>query len=291
MATKRRNGMNEVGDMAKDVASSVQQTKLVDRLIRVGYLTRGIVYGLVGFLAIQTVMNGRGKITDQKGALASLAAQPFGKWVLIVVAIGLIGLFLWGVIRAVADPMHKGSDMKGMAERAGYLVSGIAYASLFVPTVNLIRGSGGGAIPSTGQSVQSTAAGIMGQPWGPILIGLIGAILFVVGAVRIWDGYRAKFHERFKSYQMNAEQRKWAVRLGRFGYVALGLVFVIIGFLAVLAATTKNPARVSGLDGALLFLVQQPYGPWLLGLVALGLIAYAIYSFLGAFWFRIRTHA
>jgi hypothetical protein len=275
--------------MAKEVASSVQQTKMADRLIRVGYLTRGIVYGLIGYLAAQTVINGQGKITDQKGALASIANQPFGKWVLIVVAIGLVGLFIWGLIRAIADPMHKGSDMKGLVERAGYLVSGIAYGSLFLPTLNLITGSSMKLIPSTGQSPQSAAAGIMGQPWGPYLIGLIGLILLVVGVIRIWDGYRAKFHERFKSYEMTSEQRKWAERFGRVGYIALGIVFVTVGFLAVLAATTKNPARVSGLDGALQFLAQQPYGPWLLGLVALGLIAYAIYSFLGAFWFRIRT--
>jgi hypothetical protein len=290
MATNLGGEVDSMANKAKNAANAARQTELVDKLVRIGYLARGIVYGLIGYLAVRTVMNGQGKITDQKGALASIANQPFGKWVLILVAIGLFGLFLWGLIRAIADPMGKGSNFKGLVVRAGYLVSGLSYGALFVPTLNLIQGPGGRSIPTTGQSTQSAAAGIMAQPWGPILIGLIGLVLLGAGAARIWDGYRAKFHERFKAYAMNAVQREWAVRMGRFGYVALGLVFVIIGFLAFLAAVTRNPAKVRGLDGALLFLAQQPYGQFLLAIVALGLIAFAIYSFMGAFWFRIRTH-
>jgi hypothetical protein len=288
MTTKNENPVRSAANTAKNTAREAQQTQLVDRLVRMGYFARGVVYGLVGYLAFQTVFTGRGRITDQKGALAAIASQPLGKWVLILVAIGLFGLFIWGLIRAIADPMHKGSDMKGLAARAGFLVSGISYGVLFIPTLNLIRGSGGTG-PTSGQSAQQAAAGIMAHSWGPLLVGLAGLILIGVGISRIWNGYQAKFNERFKAYQMNANEREWAVRMGRFGYIALGVVFVIIGFLALWAATTKNPGRVSGLDGALLFLAQQPYGQLLLGIVALGLIAYAVYSIMGAFWFRIRT--
>jgi hypothetical protein len=288
MAANHENPVRGAADRARNTAEAVQQTKLVDRLIRVGYFARGIVYGLVGYLAFQTAFNGQGRITDQRGALATIADKPFGKWILIIVAIGLVGLFIWGLIRAIADPMHKGSDAKGMVARVGYLVSGLSYGALFLPTLNLIRGSGG-SVPSTGQTAQRTAAGVMSTSWGPLLIGLIGLILIGVGVGRIIDGYKAKFHERFKAYAMNAQEREWAVRMGRFGYIALGIVFVILGFLTVWAATTKNPARVSGWDGALLFLAHQQYGPLLLGIVALGLIAFAIYSFMGAFWFRFKT--
>jgi hypothetical protein len=287
MAVNRGNQVRDAANQAKNVARSAQQNELVDKLIRVGYAARGIVYGLMGYLAFQTAMNGQGRITDQKGALASIADKPFGKWVLIIVAIGLIGLFIWGLIRAFADPMHKGSDTKGLVERAGYLVSALSYGALFAATLNLIQGIGR-SIPATGQSTQQAAAGIMARSWGPALIALIGLILIGVGIARIIDGYKANFHERFKSYSMTSEQREWAVRLGRFGYIALGVVFVITGFLAFLAGTTKNPGRVTGLDGALLFLAHQPYGQLLLAVVALGLIAYAVYSFMGAFWFRIR---
>lgn len=289
MATNRgEQPVQDVTNMARNVASKADQAKLVDKLVRIGYAARGIVYGLIGYLAFQTAFNGRGKITDQKGALETIAAQPFGKWVLIIVAIGLVGLFVWGLIRAFADPMHKGSDAKGLAARAGYLIGGLTYGALFIPTLNLIQGAGR-SIPSTGQSTQNTAAGIMGHPWGPALIGLIGLVLIGVGIGRIIDGYKAKFHERFKAYKMNATEREWAVRMGRFGYIALGIVLAIIGGMALWAATTKNPGRVAGVDGALLFLAHQPYGTLLLAIVALGLIAFAVYSFMGAFWFRIQT--
>src|SRR5512146_2023270 len=151
MATNPGNEVREVAHHARNAASSAQNTRLVDRLVRVGYLARGIVYGLMGYLAFQTAVNGQGRITDQKGALASIADKPFGKWVLVIVAIGLIGLFIWGLIRAFADPMHKGSDMKGLVARAGYLVSALSYGALFAATVNLIQ-PGGRSIPSTGGS-------------------------------------------------------------------------------------------------------------------------------------------
>ncbi len=285
----REEPVREVTNMARGAAARAEQTKLVDRLVRVGYFARGIVYGLIGYLALQTAFNGQGRITDQRGALAAIADKPFGKWVLIIVAIGLVGLFIWGLIRAFADPLREGSGSKGLVKRAGYLIGGISYGALFIPTLNLIQNAGRRSIPSTGQTAQNTAAGIMAHSWGPALIGLIGLILIGVGIGRIIDGYKARFHERFNAYAMNATEREWAVRMGRFGYIALGIVFVIIGGMALWAASTRNPGRIVSIDGALLFLARQPYGQLLLAIVALGLIAFAIYSFMGAFWFRIRT--
>lgn len=288
MATHRgSNEVRRVANDAKSAASQAKQTEVVDKVVRIGYLARGIVYGLIGYLAFMTIVNGTGKITDQRGVLATIADKPWGKFVLVIVAIGLVGLFIWGLIRAFADPMHKGNDTKGLVTRAGYLISGLSYGALFLPTFNLIRGTGG-QVPNTGQSAQNTAANIMTKPWGPTLIAIVGLVILGVGLYRIYEGYKAKFHERFKSYQMTNEQRRWAVRMGRFGYVALGLVLAIIGFLAFRAATTLNPRQIQGFDGALRYLLQQPYGPILVGIVALGLIAYAIYSFMGSLWFRIK---
>jgi hypothetical protein len=290
VANKRRSpnipqkGMND----AKNIAHQAQANEWVERMMRIGYATRGVIYGLIGYLAVQTIFTGRGRITDQKGVLSTIAAQPYGKFVLILMVIGLVGLVIWGFIRAVADPFHKGSDAKGMLSRVGYMISGISYGVLLVPTVNLIRGSSGNGTSGSSQQAQQAAAGIMAHSWGPWLVGLVGLILLIVGLVRIYEGAESKLHERFKAYAMNAEQRRWAIRLGRIGYVALGIVFAIIGLLAIIAARTVDPKKVAGLDGALLFLARQSYGPWLLAIVALGLIAYAIYSFLGAMWFRFK---
>lgn len=272
---------------AKRMVNQAQENVWVDRLTRIGYFSRGVIYGLIGFLAARLVFTGRGQITDQQGVLATIASKPYGKFLLIVIAIGLVGLFIWGLIRAVADPYHKGSDAKGLISRAGYLVSGISYAVLLVPTLNLIQGagrSGGGS----SQSVQHAAAGILSRPGGPLIVGLIGLILIGVGIFRIIAAYKNRLNERLKTYAMSATQRRWAIRLGRIGYVALGIVFITLGFLALLAARTSNPSQLGGVDQALTFLARQSYGPYILAVVAIGLIAYAIYSITGAFWFKIK---
>lgn len=272
---------------AKNAVGNVQKNPWIDRLTRVGYAVRGLIYGLMGYLAFRTIIPGGGRITDQNGVLATIASKPFGKIVLIVIAVGLVGLLIWGIVRAIADPYRKGDDMKGIVARAGYFISGLSYGALLIPTMNLIRGSSRGTASST-QKAQQVSANILTKPYGPALVGLVGIILVGVGISRIVAGLRADLHERLKSYEMTAEQRRWAIRLGRFGYIAIGIVFIIIGALAVIGAATLNPRRITGFDGALTFLAHQSYGPFLLVIVALGLIAFAIYSIMGALWFRIK---
>lgn len=271
----------DAGEMAHKAKNNVW----VDRLTRLGYAARGLIYGLIGFLAVQVISTGNGDITDQTGALQWIASQPYGKIVMIIVAVGMAGLVIWGVVRAIADPYHKGSDTKGLITRAGYLVSAISYGVLLGVTLRLITGVGqqGGT-----QQAQQTAAGMLTQPWGPWLLGLAGVVLIAVGGYRIYGGWRGKLNEQLKSYDMSEDQRKWATRLGRIGYIAFGTVLAVVGLLAVLAATTLDPNKVGGLDQALAFLARQPYGPWLLIAVSLGLIAFAAYSLMGARWFRIK---
>lgn len=287
MAVQRRNHQRGLILDAKGMANEAQANIWVDRLTRIGYFARGIIYGLIGLFALQLVFGQGGKITDQKGALTSLASQPFGKFLLIIVAVGLVGLFIWGIIRAVADPYHKGHDFKGIVARIGYLISGLSYGALFVPTVNLIQGTGSQTGGST-QTAQKATASMLARPGGPFIVELVGAALIGVGIYRIYAGYTSKLNESLKSYQMTADERRWAIRLGRLGYIAIGIVFIILGFLAILAAVTLDPKKVGGFDQALTFLAHQPYGPFLLIIVALGLIAYAIYSFMGSLWFRIK---
>lgn len=272
---------------AKGMANQAQENIWVDRLTRIGYFARGIIYGLMGLFALQLVLGGRGKITDQTGALTSLASQPLGKFFLIIVAVGLVGLFIWGLIRAIADPYHKGHDLKGIIARIGYAISGITYGALLVPALNLLQGNGKQSAGSTA-TAQKAAANILTRPGGQTIIELIGVVLIGVGLFRIYAGYSNRLNESLKSYEMSVEERRWAKRLGRIGYVAIGIVFIILGFLAILGATTMDPNKIGGFDKALTFVAHQPYGPLLLVVVALGLIAFAIYSIMGSLWFRIK---
>lgn len=272
---------------ARELAEAAKQNTVVDALIRVGYFTHGVVYGVIGYLAVLTAISGRGEITDQTGALSAIAEQPYGKVALMIMVVGIIGLVLWGLIRGIADPHRQGKSPQGLISRAGHIITGLSYGAMLIPSLTLISGARK-TVEASGEVAEDAATGMLFTPAGPALVGIAGVVMLVIGVVRIHAGIRAKFAESLKSYQMTERQYQVATRLGRIGYMAIGLVFIIIGVLAITAAVRLDPTEIGGLDEALLFLARQPYGPWLLGLVALGLIAYAIYSILGAFWFRIK---
>jgi hypothetical protein len=272
---------------AKRLARSAKANPWIEQWMRVGYMVRGLLYGVVGFLAIQLVLTGRGNITDRTGALATIAVQPFGKLLLIVMAIGVTGYALWSLLRAILNPFTDDHSLAGTLTRVGYLITGISYGALVIPITRLILGAGQPAGSDT-QQAQQVATGLFTHPWGPWLVGLVGIVIFGVGLVKMYQGWTEKFEHQFKGYRMTAEQKRWAMRMGKLGTLAQGVVLATVGSLSVLAAVTLDPHKVGGMDQALAFLIQQAYGPWLLGLVAAGLIAYAAYSLMGAMWFKIR---
>jgi len=258
----------------------------VERLARLGYLAKGIVYTIVGVLAVQAAFGAGGQTTDAKGALGAIAAQPFGKFLLALLTVGLIGYVVWRFVQAVQDPEHKGDDAKGWATRLGYAVSGLIYASLAFTAIGLIRGSGGGG---GGNSKQDWTAQLLAQPFGQWLVGLVAAFVIGLGFYQLYKAYKAKFRKEMKLHEMSPTEETWATRIGRFGLGARGVVFCIIGFFLLQAARQSDASEVRGLDGALQSLAQQPYGPWLLGIVALGLVAYGIHMAVQARYIRIPS--
>lgn len=258
----------------------------VEKLARLGYAAKGIVYAIVGVLAVQAALDSGGKTTDTKGALGTIAAQPFGKFLLVLMTIGLIGYVVWCFVRAIQDPEHKGDDPKGLATRLGYAGAGFGYGGLALSAIQLIRGAGGG---SGGNSKQDWTARLLAQPFGQWLVGLAGALVIGIGFYKMYKAYKAKFRKQMKLQEMSPTEETWATRIGRFGEAARGIVFVIIGFFLIQAARQYDPSEVRGLDGALQSLSRQPYGPWLLGIVALGLIAYGIHMGVQARYRRINA--
>lgn len=258
----------------------------VERLARLGYIAKGIVYAIVGVLAVQAAFGIGGQTTDTKGALGTIAAQPFGTFLLVLLTIGLIGYVIWRFIQAIQDPEHKGDKAKDWARRLGYGISGLVYASLALSAMKLIAGSGGG---SSSNSTQDWTARLLSQPFGQWLVGTVGAFIIGLGFYQFYRAYKAKFRQQLKLREMSPAEETWAIRIGRFGTAARGVVFVIIGFFLIQAALHSNPKEARGLDGALQTLAQQPYGPWLLGIVALGLVAYAIHMWVQARYRRIPT--
>ena len=263
----------------KQAIQSAAASPLMEKLIRLGYMMRGLVYGLIGLLAFQVALGSGGKITDQQGAIAALGSTPVGQVLLYVMLVGLVGYALWGLIRAVVDPLHEGTDAKGIAQRVGYMVSGISYGVLAMATYGLITAkapaASGGA--QTAQTQQATAS-ILTQPWGPWAVALAAVIVIGVGLLQIFTGLRPKFNPQFQLAVRSGNARKWIERLGRFGTAARGVVFSLIGVFLLQAAAQHNASQAQGFDGVLTALLHQPYGTLLLGVVAAGLIAFGIYS-------------
>ena len=272
----------------KKVTNDATTSLFLEGLVRLGYVVRGLVYGVIGLLALQVVVGGGGKLTDTQGAIGALSKTPLGNILLYVILAGLLGYGLWGLVRAVVDPQRKGKDTKGIAQRVGFAVSGISYLALALATFNLIRGTSVAQNSAQTDQIQQTAGSILSKPWGIWVVGFVALIIIGIGLLQIYQGVRRDFDQQFKPYALNSNQQKWISRLGRFGAAARGLVFTLIGVFLFLAAYHKDPSLAKGSDGVLASILHQPFGPWLLGIVALGLIAFGIYSALSGFWLRLK---
>ncbi len=266
-------------------AERASLSPLIETLTRIGYGVRGLIYITMGLLAVQVAFGKGGLLASPQGAIATIGRQPEGSILLWVVLVGIVSYSVWGVIRAVFDPLHKGHDLKGLLARFGFLVSAFGYAILALTTYGYITGA---AQTTNGSQTQSFLTSIMAMPGGRWAIGILGIAVLAGGLYQIYQGFTAGFDRQFQTYALTPEQVKLTTQVGRFGTSARGVVFVITGGLISLAAYHANPSQPVGMDTALATLMRQPYGIWLLAIVAVGRVAFGLYSMLSAAWFRIR---
>ncbi|MEA2119283.1 DUF1206 domain-containing protein [Halovibrio sp. HP20-50] len=250
---------------------------------RMGYASRGIVYVLVGGLAALAAFGQGGQTEGSRGALERVLTAPFGKILLAIMAIGLVGYAMWRMIQALKDADHHGNSVTGLAIRAGLLASAVTHTLLAFFAATLIFQFGGSSEGSGGS--QGVASWLMQQPFGRWLVGGIGLIMIGVGIAHALKGYKAKFDKHFA---MPPETQQWAYPICRFGLAIRGLVFVIVGCFFIIAAYQINPNEAGGIDEVFSTLRNQPYGRWLLAFVALGLFAFGLYSLLAAIYRRIN---
>ncbi|HXB04954.1 MAG TPA: DUF1206 domain-containing protein [Candidatus Angelobacter sp.] len=257
---------------------------LLQLLERLGYAVRGALYAVMGLLALGIAVSvGPGETTDLSGSLVFLTGNPLGKVVLIVAAIGLAAYSLWGFIRAIYDPLHRGSNASGYAARLGFVSSAVSYAAIVFLALQLLAGSGA---PS-GDSTQKTIASVLTHPAGGALTILIGLIAIGIGFGQFLEAYRATFAQDLKGAEMSQSERTWAIRFGRFGMFARGVTFLVIGWFVVQAGIHQDPAQAQGFGGAFQFLLGQPFGRVVLGVIALGFVALGLHSFACARWIRL----
>ncbi len=252
----------------------VNKERWLQRFARFGFVSKGIVYCLMGILTVLAALGLSAEKGNKTEAFEVVYEQPFGKFLLITIAIGLCGYVLLRVFQAFFDIDGKGKDAKGLATRLGYAISAILYLSLVVYAIKLASGN-----PGSGDQKQFFISKIMHYPMGEWLIGIAGLIIIGSGINQIYKGISKKFMKRVKLYR--SEYHDTFQKAGIVGYISRGLVFAIIGYFLVRAALDSNPREAEGTDAAFEFL-QQNFGNVLMGVVALGLVAYGIFMFVRA---------
>lgn len=257
-------------------------------LARCGYAAKGVVYLIVGVLASMAAFGLGGKNIGTKEAITQIAGQPFGSALLCLMAFGLFAYTLWRIVQAFFDTEDAGRGFKGIATRLGFVVSGLVYASLGIYCLDLLltafSSSGGGG------SAQDRTAKLMGNPGGIYLAFAVGLVFMGVGIRQILRAVKRSYLKNWHMIKMNETQRKLAEGATRWGLSARGVVFMIIGLFLCIAAWQTDPSEAQGLGGALNTLARQPFGPWLLGIVALGLVGYGIYCFINARFRDVSTN-
>jgi len=178
--TDVRENAHQAERMARNAATS----RWMSRLARLGYATKGVVYLIIGGLAAQLAIGHGGSATDQRGALQTIYAQPFGKFLLAIVALGLLCFALWCFIQAIFDTEGKGRDAKGVIERLGYAMVGVSYGALAFGASQLVTGTGSGGKSSTANTQDWTAL-LLKQPLGVALVVLVGLIVIAVAWCRL----------------------------------------------------------------------------------------------------------
>jgi hypothetical protein len=263
----------------------VELERVVRRLSvfsRLGYATRGVVYLLVGSFATMAALTARWQTADQRGVLVELLDERFGELMLAGVSFGLVAYSAWRLVQAVLDADDHGRSLRGLAVRAGLLVSAVAHLLLAVSAASLLFGWGEAESGESG--IQRWTGWLLSQTLGQWFTGAVGVLVIGAGLAHVHKAWTAGFE---KFLDDGRPFRAWQRAVSRFGLAARGGVFVAMGGFLIVAAIEFSSREAHGLKGALDALQRQPYGWVLLGLVGLGLLAFGIYSLIEAVYRRI----
>lgn len=256
----------------------------IEPLGRAGHAAKGVVYGIIGLLAFKLAIGAGGEIAGSREALRKIGEQPFGRFLLGMVAIGLLGYTAWRWIQAAQDTEGDGDDATGIAKRVGYALSGALYLALgcFAGSIALGIGSS-----SSGNGLGQS---LLDSTWGRAGIGIAGAILVITALYFVYKAWQATFMEKYKLQSMSDSQRKLALHAGRMGISTRAVAFIIVGsFLAISAWRGTADGEIAGISDALAMIAAQSYGKVLLGITGFGLMAYSVHMVLMAIYRRFNT--
>lgn len=262
------------------VALPTSDAKPVDQLERLGRVAlaaQGVLYGIVGLLAVQIARGDTGAKASQKGAIASLARQPYGRGLLVALAIGLVAHALWRLLLAIRGEPGPDEDGGSLAKRAANVGRFAIYASFTVAAVQVLRHEDGGG---DGEAASRSTATVLGWPGGQAIVVAAGAAVVGAGIWNLWKGLSRKFVDHLDLHDLDPGPRRLVEVLGVVGYVARGLVFALVGGLVITAGFQRDPKESGGLDQALHDLAAADNGPLLLFGLAVGMVLFGAFRVL-----------
>lgn len=246
--------------------------RAVELLGRVGMAGYGLVHLLIGVIALQIALRGGGQ-ADQQGALTTLAAEPFGFALIVVIVIGLVAFGVWqGLAAATGFRWASGWARTQRRIAAGATAVGVLFVAL-IGVQLIVTGSSG----SSSAGSRQTTAGLLALPGGQIVVGVVALVVLVIAGATAWTGFRGSFAEDLAWSRLPDNLRRPVYWLGIAGHVLRAMAFAVMGVLFGVAAVRSDPAQAGGLDAALKALAAQPFGAVLLVVVALGFVAYGLY--------------
>jgi type IV secretory pathway VirB2 component (pilin) len=246
----------------------------LDAAVRFGLVAYGIVHLLIAWLAIQLALGDNEGKASSKGAMHQLLEQPFGKFLVWAIAVGMFLLVIWRVLEAInGKPSETGDPDWG--KRAASALKAVIYGVICVSAVTTATGSGS----SGGGGVEKYTKKLMDLPAGPWIVGAVALGIIAYGANLIRRAWTEKFREDLTAEGKSGDAGTAYIWFGKAGYTAKGVAFFVVGGLFAYAAISHNAKKSGGLDEALHKVLQQTYGPFLLAAIALGIGCYGLFCF------------
>ncbi|MER7923825.1 DUF1206 domain-containing protein [Streptomyces sp. NPDC096057] len=266
-------------------ARRAANSKTVAAAARAGFIARGVIYVLIGVLSVRIAFFGGGEQADRGGAIAEIAQKPFGTVLLWLLGIALAGMSLWRLSEAAFG--QAGPDGDKPSKRAMAAGRAVFYGFVSYSVLSYAAGDKGSGSGSSDKNSQDVTAKALDWPGGQWIVGIVGAAVTAAG---VWIAVRAlrrKFEKHLKMTEMSPRTRQVVTFLGVFGGTARGVVFATAGGFAIAAAVQHKPGKAKGMDDTLRTFADTPVGPWLLTVIAIGLIAFGVFSWANARWRKV----
>ncbi len=256
----------------------------IEKLARWGYAAKGFVYVLIGILAVMAAVGrgGSGSASKQ-GAADMIFDQPFGKFLAILVVIGILGFVVWRFVQAAKSKSLGSTHNETMMNRVRYGLSGAIYLAFAITLIRMIQGSGGG-----GNGRQQLVGRVLEMDLGPLLVALAGIGVMIAGVMQWVKAYKEEYMQKLSLGGLAARMRDNVRKIGKLGYAARGVVWLLVGFFLLQAGLNSDASQAQGSGGAFQT-IEQWGGSWVLLVVALGVVAYGVFMFVKSRYYQVQS--